>query len=175
MSETLLALVALMITTFFVVSQQRGLVETERELASIELEVLADAVGSEMMEQIAAKPFDAATIGINPQDATLADLTHSTSFGDGLDCPSVCDDIDDFNNMQPHTVFFEVGRDASGDPFGFTFAITAEVSYVDTDGQRTPMRTWIKEVTLFVDQAVEEGERKYQRTSIQVKQQFSLQ
>ena len=52
--------ILLMITTFFVVSQQRGLVETERELASIELEVLADAVGSEMMEQIAAKPFDAA-------------------------------------------------------------------------------------------------------------------
>ena len=175
MSETMLALVALMITTFFVYSQQRGLVETERELASIELEVLADAVGSEVMEQIAVKPFDAATIGINPQEASLTDLTASVAFGDGLNCPDACDDIDDFNDMQPDTVFFEVGRDSVGDPFGFDFVVTAEVSYVDGEGYRTPNRTWVKEVTLFVDQAVGASGKKYQRAPILLKQHFSLQ
>ena len=175
MSETLLALVALMITTFFVFSQQRGLVETERELASIELEVLADAVGSEFMEQIAVKPFDAATIGINPQEATLTDLTSSVAFGDGLDCPDVCDDIDDFNNMKPDTVFFEIGRNELDEPYGFNFVVTAEVSYVDSEGYRTPNRTWVKEVTLFVEQAVGASGKKYQRMPIILKQHFSLQ
>ena len=175
MSETMLALVALMITTFFVFSQQRGLVENERELASIELEVLADTVGSEVMEQIAVKPFDAATIGINPQEATLMSLTPSTSFGNGLDCPDVCDDIDDFNDMQPDTMFFEIGRDEFGAPVGFEFVVTAEVSYVDSEGQRTPNRTWVKEVTLFVDQAVGVSGKKYQRAPIMLKQHFSLQ
>ena len=175
MSETLLALVALMITTFFVFSQQRGLVENERELASIELEVLADAVGSEVMEQIAVKPFDAATIGINPQEATLADLTSSVAFGEDRDCPAACDDIDDFHHMKPDTVFFEVGRDEHGAPFGFDFVVTAEVSYVDGEGRRTPHRTWVKEVTLFVEQAVGASGKKYQRGPIILKQHFSLQ
>ncbi len=175
MSETMLALVALLITSFFVFSQQRGLVESERELASVELEVLAHAVGSEVMEQIAAKPFDDATIGINPQSASLSDLTLSVNFGDGLDCPDVCDDIDDFNNMEPDTVFFEVGRDEFDNPFGFNFVVTAAVSYIDTAGNETTSRTWMKDVTLFIDQAVVGSERRYLRKAIEMKQQFSLQ
>ena len=175
MSETMLALVALMIASFFMFSQQRGLVETERELASIELEVLADAVGSEVMEQIAVKAFDATTIGINPQEATLMDLTPSVAFGDSLDCPGVCDDIDDFNNMKPDTVFFELGRDELDEPYGFNFVVTAEVSYVDSEGYRTPNRTWVKEVTLFVEQAAGASGKKYQRMPIILKQHFSLQ
>ena len=175
MSETLLALLALLITTFFVFTQQRGLVEAERELASVELQVLAHAVGSEVMEQIAAKPFDAATIGINPQDASLSDLTPSTAFGNGLDCPGVCDDIDDFNQMKPDTVFFEIGRDADDEPVGFDFVVTAEVKYIDSAGYETSNRTWMKEVTLFVDQAVTGSQRRYLRMPIEMKQQFSLQ
>ena len=175
MSETMLAFVALMITTFFVVSMQRGLVETERELASVELEVLAHAVGSEVIEQIAAKPFDAATTGINPQSASLTDLTPSANFGDGLDCPDVCDDIDDFNNMQPDTVFFEIGRDEANEPIGFNFVVTAAVSYIDTAGNETTSRTWMKDVTLFIDQAIVGSEQRYLRQPIEMKQQFSLQ
>lgn len=175
MSETMLAFVALLITTFFMVSQQRGLVETERELASVELEVLAHAVGSEVMEQIAAKPFDGAIIGINPQSATLSDLTLSTNFGDGLDCPDACNDIDDFNAMQPDTAFFEIGRDEFDAPVGFNFVVTAAVRYVDTAGNETTSRTWMKDVTLVIDQAVVGSERRYLRRAIEMKQQFSLQ
>ena len=171
----MLALAALMITTFFVVSQQRGIVETERELASIELEVMANAVGSEFMQQVASKPFDSATIGINPKDATLSDLTASTSFGDSLNCPAACNDIDDFNAMQPTTLFFEVGRDEADVPFGFDFAITAEVRYVDAAGEETMNRTWVKKVTLFIDQVVGASGTKYLRAPIRLTQQFSLQ
>ena len=175
MSETLLALVALLITTFFVFTQQRGLVQAERELASVELEVLAHAVGSEVMEQIAAKPFDAATIGINPQSASLNDLTPSTDFGNGLDCPDVCDDIDDFNHMQPDSMFFEVDRDEADEPFGFDFVVTARVRYIDAAGVETSNRTWMKEVTLFIDQAIIGSQPRYLRRPIEMKQQFSLQ
>ncbi len=175
MSETMLALAALMITTFFVVSQQRGLVEAERELAGIELEVMANAVGSEFMQQIASKPFDSATIGMNPKDATLSDLTASTSFGDSLSCPAVCNDIDDFNNMQSTTLFFEMGRDSLDVPIGFDFAITAAVSYVDNAGRPTMNRTWVKEVTLSIDHVPGPSGITYLRTPIRLTQQFSLQ
>jgi len=175
MSETMLALVALMIAAFFAVSQQRGIVAAEREMASIELEVLASAVGSEMMQQIATKPFDAATVGMDPQDVALSDLTVATAFGHGLACPGGCDDIDDFNAMLPDTLFFEVGRDEADNPVGFDFTVTADVRYVDDNGAETTNRTWTKEVTLYVDQATEGGAQRFLLQPIQVKRQFSPQ
>ncbi|MFQ5569591.1 MAG: hypothetical protein ACE5G0_07940 [Rhodothermales bacterium] len=171
----MLALVALMITVFFAMSQQRGIVESQLQVASIELEVLANAVGSEVMQQIGVKPFDAATVGVNPINVTLAGLTPSTNFGTGLDCPSACDDIDDFNEMQPFTTFFEIGRDEEGVPYGFNFTVTASVTYVDDAGNATTSLSWTKEVTLSVDQAVTGSERKHLMRPIQLSQQFSLQ
>jgi len=175
MTETMLALVALMITLFFTMNQQRGIVQAEQEIASIELEVIANAVGSEMMQLIATKEFDIATTGVDLQTVTLGDLTVEAQFGDTLNCPAVCDDVDDFNNMQLHVVPFEVGLDAEGNQAGFSFAITAAVQYVDDTGVYSSTPTWTKEVTLYVDQVVANNESKYLLQPIQLKRQFSPQ
>lgn len=175
MTETMLALVALMITLFFTMNQQRGIVQAEQEIASVELEVMASAVGSEMMQVIATKEFDAATEGQDLQTVTLDDLTPEPEFGDSLDCPAACNDIDDFNDMQLHVMPFEVGLDEEGNQMGFSFAIAAKVQYVDDQGNYSPDPTWTKEVTLYVDQVPQGGESKYLIQPIQLKRQFSPQ
>lgn len=175
MSETMLALVALMVVVFFSFSQQRAIVRAEQEIASVELEVLANAVGSEMMQLIATQDFDDATIGVDLQTVVLSDLTVSSQFGDTLSCPAVCDDIDDFNDMKPDTIFFEVGRDAVDNPVGFNFTVIAKVRYVDDSGVESLSPTWTKEVTLFVDQVLIGNEKKYLLQPIQLKRQFSPQ
>ena len=175
MTETMLSLVALMVVVFFAFSQQRGIVQTQQEIASVELEVLANAIGSEMMQLIATQDFDDATIGVNLQTMALADLTIASQFGDSLSCPAACDDVDDFNNMKPDTSFFEVGRDEADNPIGFNFRIVAEVKYVDGAGVESLSPTWTKEVTLFVDQALLGNEKKYLLQPIQLKRQFSPQ
>ena len=171
----MLALVALMITLFFTLNQQRGIVQAEQEIASIELEVLANAVGSEMMQVIATKEFDLATTGVDLQTVTLGDLTVESGFGDELACPAACDDIDDFNDMQAAVLPFEVGLDEHGNQMGFSFSITAEVQYVDDQGNYSSTPTWTKEVTLYVDQVTSSSESKYLLQPIQLKRQFSPQ
>ena len=175
MSETMLALVALMVVVFFSFSQQRAIVRAEQEIASVELEVLANAVGSEMMQLMATQDFDDATIGVDLQTVALSDLTIASQFGDSLSCPATCDDIDDFNNMKPDTTFFEIGRDEADNPIGFNFTVIAEVKYVDDAGVESSSPTWTKEVALFVDQAVIGNEKKYLLQPILLKRQFSPQ
>ena len=175
MTETMLALVALMITVFFTMSQQRAIVQAEQEMASIELEVMANAVGSEMMQTIAGSEFDLATTGVDLQTVTLGDLTAVTAFGDSLSCPAVCDDIDDFNNMQPSDATYTLGTDSLGNPIEFDFEITATVAYVDDAGVVSATPTWTKEVTLYVDQMTSGSESKYLLQPIQLKRQFSPQ
>lgn len=175
MTETMLALVALMVVVFFAFTQQRGIVQAQQEIASVELEVLASAVGSEMMQLIATQDFDDATIGVDLQTVLLSDLTIASQFGDTLSCPAVCDDIDDFNNMKPDTSFFEVGRDEGDNPIGFNFTVVADVKYVDDAGVESLSPTWTKEVTLYVDQALLGNEQKYLLQPIQLKRQFSPQ
>ena len=175
MSETMLALMSLMMVVLFTFSQQRGIVRTQREIASIEMEVMANAAGSDFMQLIAAQPFDAATVGVNPQDVVLSDLTIPSQFGDSLACPAVCTDIDDFNTMQPDTISFVAGEDENGDPIQFDFLVTAEVKYVDSAGNESTSPTWMKEVTLFLDQTEAEYEKNILLHPVKLKRQFSPQ
>ena len=175
MSETMLAMVALMVVVFFTVSQQRGIMQTEREIASMEMEMMANAAGSDFMQLIATQPFDAATVGVNPQDVVLSDLTIASQFGDSLACPANCTDIDDFNNMQPETISFVAGEDENGDPIQFDFLVTAEVKYVDSAGNESTSPTWMKEVTLFLEQTAAEAEKRLLLQPVELKRQFSPQ
>ncbi len=181
MTETLLAFVALMLVLFFSISQQRNIVESERELASIELEVMANAVGSATMQKIASQPFDAATRGanapVNPQNPDLNGLTPSAEFGSANNClvADECEDLDDFHNMGPEVVPFEVGKDDGGNTLAFAFAVTGTVTYVDENGSPTTSPTWTKEVTLYIDQQVGAGETKYLLQPVVLKRRFSPQ
>ncbi len=179
MTETLYAFMALAVAAFFAMSQMRASAEGEREIASIELELLAHAVGSETMQFLSKMPYDARTADrtVNPQNQVLTALTPVSGFGSGADCtiPGTCQDLDDFNAMKPDTVFFQVGTDDVGDPTGFDFEVTASVQYIDEDGTVSTTPTWTKEVTLWIEQAVVGDEKKFQLAPVMLKRQFSPQ
>ena len=162
MTETMLSILALMIVMLFALTQSRGRVQSQRELAAVELEVMANAVASETMQYMAKQPFDEHTKDgtITLQNQNLALLTPTSAFPSGWSMDA-CQDLDDFNDMVPDTVLFQMDLDEAGNPTGFPFLVTAQVSYVDEAGNHTTASTWTKEITLFVDQLVEPGGVRY--------------
>ncbi|MFB3132837.1 MAG: hypothetical protein ACE10K_09995 [Rhodothermales bacterium] len=162
MTETMFSILALSIVMLFSLSQSRGKVQSQRELAAIELEVMANAVASETMQYLAKQPFDEHTKDgtITLQNQNLALLTPASAFPSGWSIDA-CQDVDDFNNMAPDTVLFQMDLDEAGNPTGLPFLVTAQVSYIDEAGNQTTAPTWTKEITLFVDQLVEPGGVRY--------------
>ena len=77
--------------------------------------------------------------------------------------------------MLPDTVFFDAGTDADGNPLRFAFEIHADVTYIDENGDPTGARTWVKQVTLTIDQAVADGQRRFLADPVQLRRQFSPQ
>ncbi len=162
MNETMLSILALAIVMLFALSQSRGKVQSQRELAAAELEVMGNAVASETMQYLAKQPFDEHTKDgtITLQNQNLALLTPTSAFSSGWSIDA-CQDVDDFNDMVPDTVRFQMDLDEAGNPTGFPFLVTAQVRYVDEAGNQTTAPTWTKEITLFVDQLVEPGGVRY--------------
>lgn len=175
MSETIYAFLALMLVLFYTMDQQREIVDTERELAGIELEVMALAVGQDLMHTISARHFDEGTK--SGTAASTNDLTPTDAFGDESGCTNVdsCDDLDDFHGMASQPASFYVGEGPGGETLAFAFAIDAEVTYIDDDGQPTDDRTWTKQVTLIIDQVPEADGRKFLIDPVLVRRQFSHQ
>ncbi|MCH8961033.1 MAG: hypothetical protein IH820_06830 [Bacteroidetes bacterium] len=77
--------------------------------------------------------------------------------------------------MQPATISFVAGEDENGDPIQFDFLVTVEVKYVDSAGNESTSPTWMKEVTLFLDQTEAEYEKNILLHPVKLKRQFSPQ
>ncbi len=146
MQQTLMAFLAVMLVMLFSLNHQQARLQSNKEVVSSELEIGASAVASEVLHFIGTKPFDARTAdgSVTPPFPDVNLLTSAEHFGHGR-LFDACEDIDDFNEIDPLTQFFEI-RD--GDGFDFTINIT--VRYIDSSGNETSSPTWIKEVTLFV-------------------------
>ena len=175
MSETIYAFLALLFVLFYTMSQQQEIVDTERELASIELEVMAQAVGQEKMHYISSKHFDEATK--NGKVNSTDELTPTPEFGHESGCVGVdsCTDLDDFHGMTPQQETFIIGEGPGGETLAFDFTIEADVTYIDDDGQPTEDRTWTKQVTLIIDQVPEEDGRKFLIDPVLIRRHFSHQ
>lgn len=149
MQQTLLALLALMTASFLSFSQMQAIVQSEREIVQSELEEMATGIAMQSMEVVRARHFDDATVGI-PGDSTVSvsDFT-SPPFTSGNHCQpfggsDVCDDVDDFHEMVPATVPFEIPDDQ------IDFKVEIEVRYVDSAMQPTSSKTIRKEVIIYV-------------------------
>jgi len=174
MSDTLMAFLALMLMMFFALNQNEAIVLTQREAANIELEVLANGVAAETMQYIATKPFDARVADgtVSAQNPNLNELTLPTQFPTGASLDE-SENLEDFNQMQPDTVFFQIGTDADDEPIGFSFTVQAAVDYIDNTGSVSSTPTWTKEVTLYIEQAVEPGKSSSLLKPIVKKRRFS--
>jgi hypothetical protein len=169
-----MAFLALMLLMFFALNQNQAIVQSQREAAAVELEVLANGVAAETMQYIATKPFDArvadGTVNLQNQDVNA--LTHPNDFPTGATLDD-CENLEDFNHMQPDTVFFQIDTDDAGEPVGFEFAVQAAVDYIDAYGQVSASPTWTKELTLYVEQVVPSGKEAFLLRPIIKKRRFS--
>lgn len=174
MTDTMMAFLAMMLMMFFSLSQNEAIVLSQKEAASIELEVMAHGALGETMQYLSQQDFDQRTQDgtVTRENLDLSSLTPPEEFPTGQRVDN-CTAIECAHLIYPDTVFFPVSTDAAGNEIGFTFVTTAFVQYVDEDGNPSDEPTWTKEVTLYIDQAVEEGETKFLARHVTKKQRFS--
>ena len=174
MTETMMAFLALMLLMFFALNQNQAIVQSQREAASVELEILANGVAAETMHYIATKPFDArladGTVSLENPDLNALTSPNDFPTGAALDA---CETLEDFHRMQPDTVFFQIDTAPTGQPIGFEFTVQAVVEYIDAGGQVSASPTWTKELTLYVEQVVPAGKTPLLLQPIIKKRRFS--
>ena len=172
MPQTLIAFGAMILVMLFSMNQQQASLSHSQDIVNTEFELMANARAKEILQLVGSKPFDAriADGSVSPLSGDEPNvLTTHANFGEGNSFDN-CEDIDDFNNMIPDTVYFEVREDV-----GFDFTVSAEVNYVSADGTVSQTPTWIKEVTLTIDALPGPGGQKYLARPLVIKRQFSPQ
>ena len=170
MPQTIGAFLALSTVMMFSLNYQQSAIRSSMSSVNSEMEVMANAVASEALQYIASKPYDARTADntITAQNPVSALLTPALGFGfDGKFADA--QDIDDFHEMTPDTVWF-----ATSGTDGFDFTVSASVRYIDQFGNESLIPTWIKEVTLKVDGPDYNG-RKLLFHPVTITRQFSPQ
>ncbi len=151
MQQTLLALLALMMATFFNFNQMQTELQKQRQVIRSEMEQMALGVGMQTMEVIRARAFDEATIG-GTEDRITDPTEFRGSFGGGMDCQAfggsqTCDSVGDFHDMTPSTETFETPE------FDMEFTVEVEIRYLDSDMNVVPGPTFRKEVVVYVQDA----------------------
>lgn len=148
MPQTIAAFLAVLTMMTFSVNYQRSEIRTQQRIVKNELEVIANAVASEAMHHVATKSFDAAVAsGVVTRDNPDAKLLTATnlfgkkSFADAAD-------IDDFDGVEGHRVFYEVE-----DGLGFDLDVEFDVKYVDDNGAVSLTPTLTKQVAVRVSSA----------------------
>ncbi len=146
MPQTLGAFLAMLVVMMFAMNFQQSSLQTQRRVLGSEVDVMANALASEAMQYVAAKPFDASvsTGVVNTTNPDLSSLTLDAAFGGGLAYADAAD-VDDFDGVI-HTVSYESSFGSDLD-----FDISFLVSYVDDYGNASVAPTWTKEVTVQVD------------------------
>ncbi len=141
MVQSLMALLALLATLFFVYNQQQNLIQVERALIRSELAAQATSVAVDRLEEIGAMPFDRFTIG-ETRVAGRTGLTAASDFEYAV--PPA--DVDDFHGarvVQERVLWGDTMR----------FQVNTRVAYAsegDPGLEVTGLRTKFKKVTATV-------------------------
>ena len=120
MPQTLLAICAVMLATFFAFQQQRSVLETRLEMVRNEVETAATGVAVDRLEEIGVMAFDEATKS-GDKIFSSASLTSSAIFT--VDAPPI-DDLDDFDGS-----YVERFRVYSGDTLWY--GVETGIEYAD--------------------------------------------
>jgi len=174
MQQTLLALLALIITVFLSYNQERSMIHAKGAMIDAEMEVMASGVALQVLEFIGHGAFDEQTTD-DAKVTLTSELTSAGSFGASGRCDvsapiettypyTVCDDIDDFHQMVMEHVPFVLQSDT------VFFDVTAEVQYVDANGDAATGATFNKKVVVTVQHA---GLKQYLKTPVLLSRTFS--
>lgn len=140
MSQTLFAILAMMLATLFSLQQHRHVMQAQINMIRTEVATQATGVATDRLEEIGAKAFDEQTKGGTTLTAATS-LTGPANFI--LDTPG--DDIDDFHNTQ-------VTRYRTGDADTLSFQVETSISYVNSTNlyQESVTPTKFKKATVRV-------------------------
>ncbi len=135
MQQTLLSFAALLVATILSFNQIQASMQSRKQAVRAELEQMALGVAMQTMEVIRARAFDAATVGRSSENRASTSEFTSPPFSTGNHCQvfgggDLCDDVDDFHEMEPATVEFPLPES------NMDFEVQAEVHYVCSDLQR---------------------------------------
>lgn len=144
MPQTLLAIGAVMMATFFSFQQQRSLLETRMQMIRNEVETAATAVAVDRLAEIGAMAYDDATKG-DDRIFSSTSLTARNTFTD--DAPPI-DDIDDF-----HGASVSRFRVTTGDTLWY--GVESSISYANENAPDAAIvdpaiRTKFKKATVTV-------------------------
>ena len=159
MPQTLLALLALSLSSLLVFNQQRLTVRAQTQMVSNELALAGSGLSSDIMEMVGARSFDE---GSTPEKIHAASAVPSNPAGftspatlgasPGVVCNLLvpdgqCDDIDDIRGIEGEIYEVELTADRS-----LAFAVWTDVVYV-TDaegGEPSDVPTRHKKVTIEI-------------------------
>ncbi len=161
MTQTMLALLAMMIAMLFSLNQQQGTLHDYQTMVHDDMQMMAGGVALQVMETIASYPFDKATAFPEYRDedfkvSALAAWPFPAGgrFEDALA-------LEDFNGIQTRKVDFQ-----SGD-LTLSFDVDISVEYVDAAMQHSAVPTDIKAVLVTVSHP------RYQNPLVQLSRSFS--
>ena len=161
MPQTLLALLALSLSSLLVFNQQRLQMHAQTQMVSNELSLAGSGLASDIMEMIGARSFDEASTPDKIDDAAkvpddpsvftpplaLKQAALSDNPCDLLTPDAVCDDVDDVNGLsnKTYSILLAEGRELD-------FDVSTTVVYVtDPEGAvEATVPTRHKKVTLEV-------------------------
>lgn len=170
MTQTIYALLALAMLSLLTVTQQSAILSDYRTMLSEELEIMGSGVALQVMEYIATKAFDEQSTEGGTISST-SDLS-TAPFSTNRDCAfsgtgDACDDLDDFHQMQPEYIDFVIGTDT------VQFEVNASVTYLDSNRNSTNTRTYLKEVTVEVQDYWGNGKAAFMKQPIRLARMFS--
>lgn len=144
MPQTLLAILAMVVTSLFAFGQHRSILESRLKMIHQEVALRSTSVAVNVIEEIGSLAFDEAT-----KDEAIMSSNDLTILTDGpaeLETAQA-DDIDDFNNRERTvTLVRKIGS--------LNFVARSTVQYVNSDGTASPtVATKYKELTVSVKSA----------------------
>ena len=171
MPQTLGAFLAIMAVMTFSLNYHRATIRSQQTAINSEMEVMANAVASDVMNYVASKPFDARTADntVDRYNRNTDLLTSQSAFGSCAVFEN-CNDIDDFHAIPSFQRPFEVEPGKEMD-----FDVSIEVRYVDDSGNVSASPTWVKEVTIHVSNSTSVKGVPILNHPLRLKRQFSPQ
>ncbi len=161
MTQSMLAILAMMIAMLFSMNQQRSTLNDYKTMVRADMELMAGGVALQVMETVASYPYDKSTAFPEYRDEdfqvnalTALPFPEGRRFEDALA-------LEDFNAIQTRKVDFQ-----SGD-LSIPFNVDIRVSYVDAAMQHSDDPTDTKAVVVTVTHP------RFQNPLVQLSRSFS--
>lgn len=141
LGESLLAIGAMALLSVLVLGVNNKIFFTGTSLTESKIEVLANSIGTSIIEEASGKAFDEVTTENSVDDVSL--LTNKGSLGpDGIESYPDFDDFDDYNG-------YEFADTKTLEPD--TFYVSCKVFYVEPpDLESSSGRSWNKRIVVTV-------------------------